>query len=369
MAALKNLSINHMRVLVGLCNYPMESDSFIANKIGVKRSTFATIKKRLINDPSNSILSPINIPNFHALGAELLSINNVKFNISGSKDSELEGIKRAIKLPNVIIAFFDSDSGYVLKVSKSFSDLVYTQNLFSGYGGDQDIFSPSNINRMIIPLAYNGFSRFLNYGDCFSYYWNIPIERDNSLEPIFPNKKVDLNSISPLGWRVFDSIIKYPDYTILKLAKQLNKTKNTITRWIRRFRTMKLYQKRYIPDLPKIGFYINLFLSIYVQGVEDEKRSEILRLIKNIFHPEDILWSYQTIFLSAVFPDYRSLREKEGIFLEEMSHLEFPFTYNKYTHSITNVMLIKSLRNSLPHLVCYLRDSNKYTLTSSHSFD
>ncbi len=369
MSVLKNLSMNHMRVLIGLCNYPMESDSFIANKIGVKRSTYATVKKRL-TDPPNSILSPINIPNFHMLGAELLSIYNVKLNlISGSKDSELKGIEPAIKLPNVIIFFLDSDSGYVLKVSKSFSDLVYTQDLFSGYGGDQDIFSPSNINRIIVPLSYNGFSRFLNYSDCFSYHWNIPIEKDNSLGPIFPHKKVDLNSISPLGWQIFDSIIKYPDYTILKLAEQLKKPRNTITRWIRRFRAMMLYQKRYLPDLPKIGFNIHLFLSIYVQGVTDEKRSEILHLIKNIFHPEDIFWSYQTIFLSAVFPDYVSLREKEGKFLEEMSLLEFPFTYNKYTHSINKVMLVKSLKNSLPHLVNYLRGSNKYSLASSRSFD
>jgi hypothetical protein len=368
MSVLKTLSMNHMRVLIGLCNYPMESDSFIATKIGVKRSTYATVKKRLI-EPPNSILSPINIPNFHMLGAELLSIYNVKLNLkSGSKDSGLKGIDPAIKLPNVISSFFDSDSGYVLKVSKSFSDLVYTQNLLSGYGGDQDIFSPSNINRIIIPLAYNGFSRFLNYSDCFSYHWNIPIEKDNSLEPIFPNKKVDLNSISPLGWQIFDSIIKYPDYTILELAKLLKKPRNTITRWIRKLRNMMLYQKRYLPDLPKIGFNIHLFLSIYVQGVTDEKRYEILGLMKDIFHPEDILWSYQSIFLSAVFPDYGSLREKEGKFLEEMSLLEFPFTYNKYTHSINKVVLIKSLKNSLPHLVTYLRGSNKYSLATSRSF-
>jgi hypothetical protein len=343
----------------------MESDSSIAKKIGVKRSTFATVKKRLINPPY-SILSPINIPNFHTLGAELLSIHNVRLNpISGFKDTDIESIERVIDLPNVIITFYDSDTGYILKVSKSFSDLVYTQNLFSGYGSERKIFSPSSINRIIIPLAYNGFSRFLNYSDCFSYYWDIPIERDNSLEPIFPAKKFDLNSISPLGWKIFDSIIRYPDYSILKLAKKLKKPRNTITRWIRRFRDMNLYQKRYLPDLPKIGFKIHLFFSIYIQGVNDKKRLEILHLIKNIFHPEDILWSYQKIFLSAVFPDYGILREKEGIFLEEMSELNFPFSYNKYTHSITNVVLVKSLKSSLPQLVEYLRDSNKYTFASS----
>ena len=64
------------KVLVGLVEYPEESDTLIAEKIGVSRNTVANAKRKFLK---KEIAFPRVVPNLNKLGLKCLSFRYYKF--------------------------------------------------------------------------------------------------------------------------------------------------------------------------------------------------------------------------------------------------------------------------------------------------
>ncbi len=359
------LTNNQKRVLIGLCQFPMSSDSSIAEKSNVKRSTFATVKKNLL-ESSNSLISPLNIPNFQMLGAELIIVGSSNLNTNVSQNyNRTEVIDRLHHFPNIISAFTDMKTGFVVVVSKNFTDLSIAQNAVASFYVEEGLIEFSDMLCSTIPLRQEGLYRFCDYGRFLSKYWGIPIgngsvhnlsQKSSDIHPNF-------NQISPLGWKIYNTVLEYPESSIVDLTRLLGKPRNTIARWVRKFQKMNLYSTKFIPDLKKLGVNIQLIASISVQGLEENKRKEIIRLVDNLFLPISLFCSYNEIVMFAIFPDYRFLRDTETRFFNEMNRRDLPFKINKkYLLSINKILKSKTMKESFSPLVTYLRNSEKYSL-------
>ncbi|MFX0138394.1 MAG: hypothetical protein ACFFDN_32430, partial [Candidatus Hodarchaeota archaeon] len=267
--------------------------------------------------------------------------------------------------PNIISAFTDLKAGFVLVVSKNFTDLSIAHNAVASFYIEEGLTEFSDMLRSIIPLKPDGVLRFFEYGRFLSKYWGIPIrdgspfDLTNRASDIHPN----LNQISPLGWKIYNTVLDYPESSIVDITKLLGKPRNTIARWIRKFQKMNLYSTRFVPDLIKLGVNVQLIASISVQGLEETKRLETIRLVDNHFLPISLFCSYNEIVLFAIFPDYRHLRDTETQFFNEMNKKSLPFKINKkFLLSINKILEPKSIKDSFTPLVTYLRNSEKYSL-------
>jgi hypothetical protein len=61
------------KVILGLCSSDRESDRIISRKVGLKSSTFSTIRKSLVD---RQILMPVRIPNYYKMGLGHITISS-----------------------------------------------------------------------------------------------------------------------------------------------------------------------------------------------------------------------------------------------------------------------------------------------------
>jgi len=90
------------KVLVGLVEYPEESDTLIAEKIGVSRNTVANAKRKFLK---KEITFPRVVPNLNELGLESLNFSYYKFSprIKKDKRDEIAENIRQIMSPHFLI--------------------------------------------------------------------------------------------------------------------------------------------------------------------------------------------------------------------------------------------------------------------------
>jgi len=90
------------KVLVGLVEYPEESDTLIAEKIGVSRNTVANAKRKFLK---KEITFPRVVPNLNELGLQYLNFSYYKFSprIDRKKRNEIAENVRMIMSPHFYV--------------------------------------------------------------------------------------------------------------------------------------------------------------------------------------------------------------------------------------------------------------------------
>lgn len=90
------------KVLVGLVQYPEESDTLIAEKIGVSRNTVANAKRKFLK---KEICFPRVVPNLEKLGLSILNFSYFRFNpkVTQEQRKEIADQIRLISSPHFFI--------------------------------------------------------------------------------------------------------------------------------------------------------------------------------------------------------------------------------------------------------------------------
>jgi hypothetical protein len=360
------LTNNQKRVILGLCLYPMSSDSEVAKKISVKRSTFSTIKKQLL-DPVHGLVRPLNLPNVKALGSNVIAVGYVdfkprEFNIFVQKHAR-ELLGRMYFYPNLVRGLFAHNSGISLLISKSFTDVVLAHNREMSFFLANKVISPQDTYLFIGKTSEDGLHLFQDYGRLLATHWEIKIEDDYKTQPVFASNGKNAEKVSSLGWRVFKELIENPGMSTVDLARISGKPRNTIARWVNFFEENHLFQIRYIPDFAKIGFEIQTICSLSIRGYDNEKRTQILDMIKRFFYPTDLFSNKKEIVYFSISRDYYSFREAEGNFFDELRknglHVDI---IKKKVFSTQNLFNAKNLEESMIPLIDYLQLPGKFDL-------
>jgi len=361
-----NLSNNQKRVILGLCLYPTSSDSEVARKLSVKRSTFSTIKKQLLNPPYEMI-HPVNVPNAKALGSNVLAVGYIDFNPNELdkfiSERPKEILERLQYFPNLVQSIFGHHSGVSFLISKSFTDIVLAHNEVAGFYHENRLTSPQNLHLFIGKNAEDGLHRFNEYGRLLAAHWKIKIDKDYISQSVFSSLGRNTEKISSLGWKVYEELIKNPGTSIVDLARISGKPRNTIARWINFFEENHLFQVRYIPDFVKLGFNILTICFLSTRGYDKEKRIQILEMVKKYFYPTDLYSSKKEIVFISISKDYFSLRAVEGDFFDELRKNSLQvIIIKKKVFSTRSITFPKNLEESMIPLVDYLRSPGKFDL-------
>ena len=115
----QKLSKAEKKVLVGLVEFPEESDTFIAEKVNVSRNTVANAKKKF---HKQGIVFPRIIPNLDKLGFKILVFTYRKFNAKTTMEQREEAAELVRK--NLSPFFYVSKNldGFLISAHKSFEE-------------------------------------------------------------------------------------------------------------------------------------------------------------------------------------------------------------------------------------------------------
>jgi DNA-binding Lrp family transcriptional regulator len=348
------LSLNEKQVLIGMCSLPYSSDSEIAEVVNAKRSTFGNIKRRLLDE--FQVVQPLNVPNFQALGAELFMFGLTVMNPNKifSLDRQ-EILNRLNAFPNIIYSASDLNVGFAYVISKSFTDLSIAHNSIASYYLEEDLTYPEDVHRSIIPLEKpHGIIRFLEFGRILQKAWNISIHTPSELPPISSPRKETTLQISSLGWEILQNLLKNPHYSVNEQSNALNRSRNTISRWIRKFTGIQLFHPRFIPNFLSLGFNLRVIGSFSLEGLKQTQQLEFLELVDSFLLPDSLFLSFREIVFSSIFPDYTAFRSRENQFLTALNERDLPLIV-RYKFEITLDRLIVAKDFSFSSLIDYLR--------------
>lgn len=113
------LSKAEKKVLLGLIKYPEESDTLIADEVGVSRNTVANAKKRFLDE---NICFPKVIPNLSKLGLKLLVLSYRKFNPKTTMEQRKEASDLVRKHLSPFFYVSKNLDGFIISAHTSYEE-------------------------------------------------------------------------------------------------------------------------------------------------------------------------------------------------------------------------------------------------------
>ena len=113
------LSKAERKVLAGLVMYPEESDTLIAEKVGVSRNTVANAKRKFLK---HKICFPRVVPNLEKLGLKLLVFTHRKFNAKTTMAEREEAVELVRKLISPHFYVSKNLDGFLVSAHTSFEE-------------------------------------------------------------------------------------------------------------------------------------------------------------------------------------------------------------------------------------------------------
>jgi len=242
------LTEKEKQVLYGLVKYPSQTDGEIARKFSIKRSTFTRIKNKLYAD---GIYERFRIPNFQALGFEMMNLTYGKFNpaVRFEHRKKIGGAKLIMEIPEIIFVNSTDQEYFLITVSKNFTNFRIVSELVSGKYEKTNFLR--EITHTYFPFELSSIEKFFDYSDLLGRFFSF-----NNPEKPDTVKKTSAKKLKENEKRVLYAIIKYPTETDSEIASRLSLSKVTINNIRNSFFENGFFREVVIPDMSKLGFQI-----------------------------------------------------------------------------------------------------------------
>jgi DNA-binding MarR family transcriptional regulator len=321
------LNEKERRVLCGVIRYPTLSDVDIASKIGVKHSTFATIKKRL---QDKQYFTRIYLPDFQGFGAEIISLYIWILSDISSKDL-------SILLPLKIIDMFESLEEYPnLLLTMIEGNIICSISCYSNYAQlEEELGKLDSLNlkfglnfssqhELHFPIRYSEFPRFFDYSRTVSKQLKIDLD-EIKMNPIFSSRESPRLNITPLGYKILSAYLKGPGRTPKDISNLIGKPRTTAARWLRKFIKTGLITPRIVPNLQKLGY--NLFCVCHYSIVSSQisKFHDALQIIDVELSPIMLVRSEFSIVYATIFSSFDEFQDAEAQFVAGMNKADISF--------------------------------------------
>lgn len=342
-------------VLASTIRYPSKTDIEVAALVGMKHSTFATIKKRLRD---KKYFFRVFLPNFAAFGGEIFGINiqfftnNPKVSVTEINQSNNNRINEYLESsPNLLFSIIESNLAFTLSCYMNFQqfqdDIWYYDNAIH----DSELTAISH-HELQIPIAYSEFPRFLDYSKSMNRHLNVEdsIDDDN-YESIF-NEATKIK-LSQLSRTILEVFLETPGRTPKDVSKIIGKSRTTTSRWLKKFIESGLITPRNIPNVEKIGYKVALLGHYSINSFNKNDFDKATRTFDDSLAPIILMRSDNDILLGAIFRSYDSAREAEQALIFQMNA-------NGISYNIKFRYLL-----SLPHTITKFNFMNRFDLLLS----
>ncbi len=350
-----NLKSNEQKVLYGLIAFPSQKDTDICNKLGMRKSTFSTIKTRL---EDAKLFRRVMLPGFPRINAELFVILSARMALSNQDNEErLEMLSDVFNLfREDVFVIGESENLIVFSISKNFTNYDLNLQTLRQTGIKNKIFLRTGLNYQILPFETTRFERFFSYGPLINRLFNLKFDDkdadsdnlvyEDQLSKINDDVGSNTNIIyefSNTERKVFQGLLEHPDDSNRELAETISVSKNTLASMKKKFLTENVIFPRVVPDLLKLGIKLLVFFfgqfdpdstsGERQQGIEkcDDQFKPILLAVKDS--------EFYILYAVTSFEEYHSSSTKVMTYFSEKK-LIAP-NYNTVIFSLPHARIIK----------------------------
>ncbi|MFQ5883732.1 MAG: hypothetical protein ACE5IO_01370 [Thermoplasmata archaeon] len=233
------------KVMHGLVRHPLLSDKGLASELGMKSPTVTAIRRKLVE---NEILRSVEVPDFAALGCEVMVVSLASLVSYPVLEERLSSISDSLKSEEIVYAFMEPGQDFMIQISPDYTHAM--RNILSieeSYQSQGYIEEPMEV--LAFPLETSEVYRYFDFTPLLDVLFEGK-EGEEVRKNLFRRRDVRLGRKESL---VLSSLVERPDANDTEHATRLNVSRMTVGRARRKFRDESLVERMRIPDLSKIG--------------------------------------------------------------------------------------------------------------------
>jgi len=261
---------NEKKVLYSLVQYPDLSDKEISDILGLKVSTFTSVKKRLKNE---GYYKQIFVPDLKYMGCEFLGVIFTSFNPVISLEERIKITSEAIEVADeIFLSIGDPEKGFSLSLNENYTNFVRINEKRTTTFGKAGLLEKEYPNEVVFPFQTSKTFEFFNYGKTLKKIFNLekilPIPKESQKLEDNMGKSTKLYDsyeekgevkLKPNEIKVFSCLIHNPEATLQEIADKIKLTRHTVSRIKKSFFDRGLLKYLTIPNLKKIGYGLLVF--------------------------------------------------------------------------------------------------------------
>ncbi len=342
----KPLSDREKLSLYGLVRYPQSPDKEVASRIGMKISTFSSIKQRL---KEAGYYKTIRVPMLQRLGAELLCVIYTHFNQAVPLEARVKKTARTIEVfEEIFHSVGDTFMGFSMSLAKNYADITQIEDKRIETFGQMRLLEEEYPTMVPFPFRTSHIDRFLDFSPLLRSNFNIDLEEhedDPGTGPEHPNIFNDVSQVdlSRTERMVFCALIEHPELSDKALEEIMPVSRHTISNQRRKFESLGLIRALRIPDLKLLNFEVLTIRHIRYNPSNAPTLDQIQEHIMG--NSTIILFSrrFESFMISA-YPDYETAK-REGAkkiqYLRSNDLMTDRITINEF--GIRSMIIIKDM--------------------------
>ena len=255
--ALKDLSPNEKTVFHALVQHTSLNDRELSEKVGVKLSTVTAIKNRL---KSRGYFMTVRVPQLQRLGCELLSVNYAQLNASVPQGKRLEvGRSLLADFPEIYYLASDERAGFAMSLNRNYSAAKQNTERFFRVYSESEFLLSEGYEAVHFPFAQSRVSNFFDGSSMLAR--DFQLEDGEAKKPAkeaareFAVRSPEV-VLSRIEKKVLRGLVANPDLHDSSVAKQIDVTRQTVTKMRKSFESLGLIRTVRIPNLQMLGYEV-----------------------------------------------------------------------------------------------------------------
>jgi len=291
---LPELSQNEARVLHSLIKWPELPDNEIHGHIGMKKSTFSSIKNRL---KESGYYRRYFVPNFPHLGLELSFIHFGELNrYSNFEEQDRVAGKLIRGFVEDIFQLSENNQFLAISVAENYSEYCKNFQQFYKIYMENNFLNRTGLDLIAFPFETSKMNAFLDFESLVASQFgfaSVPYSDRISIS----HGKVEHLKLTKAHRKVMMGLVKYPDETDTLIAEEVGVSRNTVANAKERFMESEILIPRVVPNLSKLGFKILIFQYLKFNPknsheIREEENQMIRRCINPFFYVTKKLAGY-----------------------------------------------------------------------------
>jgi len=351
----KSLSDRERLALYGLVRYPHSPDKEVASRIGMKISTFSSIKQRL---KEAGYYRTIRVPMLQRLGAELLCVIYTNFNQAVPLEARVKKTTRTIEVfEEIFHSVGDTFMGFSMSMAKNYADITQIEDKRIETFGQMGLLEEGYPTTVPFPFRTSYIDRFLDFAPLLKSNFNIYLkefdEFDESgkmdganvqishLDNAFnETSQIELSKTEKM---VFCALIEHPELSDKALEDIMPVSRHTISNQRRKFESLGLMRTLRVPDLKLLNFEV---LAIHHIRYNPSNAPTLGQIQEHIMDASSIVLFSRRFesFMISAYMDYETAKQegaKKIQYLKSNDLMTDRITINEF--SIRSMITIKDM--------------------------
>ncbi len=333
-----SLSHNEKLALYGLIRFPLLKDREIAEIVGLKVTTFSSIKERL---KTAGYYRTIQIPMLERLGAEILCVIYTHFNPAVPAAERARKTSKTIEISDELFySAGETSRGFSLSLSKDYTDISKIEEKRIDTFAQMGLLEEEYPTKLVFPFETSQLHRFLDYAPLLKSTFEIELDEKHEPDVSGSTEKIELSQTERT---VFCALIENPELNDHALGEMLPVSRHTIATVRKKFVSDCLIKTMRIPSMKLLGFNV---LSLYHLRYNPSNPPDPEELADEIMDDSTIFFISRKFesFMLAVYPTFQSCKD------ENVRKIQFLKTQDYMTdktliedYSIRNMITIKDM--------------------------